>query len=128
MIHQKYLEQSLRIRRDFKSTDDKLLLLSETLQQANNEIKSTLEELVKIQESIDDYTDEKELMSDIESKLKLFEIEAEKVKKMYKPLNDEMESLKKEESELYDTLIKTYHNLKEEDIVKEVQDYIRNNS
>lgn len=126
MIHKKYLEQSLRIRKDFVKTDDELLSIVNDLKKINESIQSTLAELVKIRDKSSEF-DNDTFNKEVLKKLEEFEQQAKMIEDLYKPINDKMESLKKEESKLYETLVKKYPQLNEEDIVKTVHNYLREN-
>lgn len=127
MINKKYLDQALRIRKDFKVTDTEFLSLKDKLLTINDGIKSTLNKLVDINDDIDEYDDQELFVSDVRKCLVDFEVQANNVNEFYIPLNEKMENLKKEEEELFEKLTKEYSHMKEENIVKEVHDYLRNN-
>tara|TARA_R110000772_G_scaffold20466_2_gene56713 strand:+ start:32044 stop:32439 length:396 start_codon:yes stop_codon:yes gene_type:complete len=127
MINKKYLDQALRIRKDFKTTDEELIGLKDELLKVNNDIKSTLDKLVELKDKSEEYTDEETFLSDVKVYLTEFETQANNVNKIYIPLNDSMEKLKLEEEQLFEMLVKEYPHLKVENIVKEVQDYLRDN-
>lgn len=125
MVHQKYLDQALRIRKDFISTDDELLNLKNDLERINNNIQTTLAKLIKISENTKKYKTNEEFQNDVIENLQDFEIQAESVNKLYTPLNDRMEKLKTEEEGLYNKLIEKYSHLKQEVIIQEIQEYVR---
>jgi DNA-binding transcriptional regulator GbsR (MarR family) len=125
MIHQKYLEQAYRIRKDYLSTDEQLIYLKDELEKINNNIKKSLDELIKIREKSSEYTSNEKFQADVMKYLKDFEDQAKKVEEIYKPLNDNMESLKKEEMELFSKLKDEYKHIKEDKIIEEVQEYIK---
>ena len=58
-------------------------------------------------------------------KLKEFEEQQKQLEKIYKPINDKMEKLQKEEESLYNNIIENYPNIKQEDIVIQIQDYVK---
>tara|TARA_R110000772_G_scaffold43995_8_gene101295 strand:- start:2931 stop:3323 length:393 start_codon:yes stop_codon:yes gene_type:complete len=127
MINQKYLDQALRIRKDFKNTDTELLFLKDKLLTVNDDIKSTLDKLTDLKGKAEEYIDEESFMKDVSECLAEFEIQANNVNEFYLPLNEKMENLKKEEEVLFEKLVKEYSHLKEEIIVKEVHKYLRDN-
>lgn len=125
MIHEKYLEQAFRIRKDFTETNLRLIKLSDELRKVNDNIQETVSNLEKIYKNIDTYNDEKELIEDINKHLKTFEVQSDKIQKKFVPLSNEMEDLKKEEEEFYDKLVEKYPHLSQDDIVKQVHNYLR---
>jgi DNA-binding transcriptional regulator GbsR (MarR family) len=127
MINKRYLEQALRIRKDYMKTDNKLLSLKDDLLKINEDIIETLEKLKKVRDNTDKYKSNEEFQEDVIKYLKEFEDQSKRVDKLYKPLNEEMENLKKEEQELYKTLVQNYPNVKEENLVEEIQSYLRTN-
>ena len=127
MIDTKYLEQALRIRKDFKSTDDELKLLANKVITINEDIKSTVSDLTEINDRIGDYTDKEKLIEDINKCLMGFEVQAESANKLYNPLNEKIEKLRKEENELFNELINKYPHIKERDIINVVHKYLIDN-
>lgn len=128
MINKKYLEQALRIRKDFKKTDDSLISIKDELLKINNQLEKTLSDMKSIRDNSSKYTTNESFHSDVMVHLKELERQSNKANEIYKPLNDNMEELRLEEKNLYDTLLKEYPHLDESVIIKEVQDYIKNNS
>ena len=127
MINQRYLDQALRIRKDFKNTDTELLLLKDKLLTVNDDIKSTLDKLTDLKSRAEEYIDQESFSKDISDCLAEFETQANNVNEFYLPLNEKMENLKKEEETLFEKLVKEYSHLKEENIIKEVHKYLREN-
>ena len=125
MINQKYLDQALRIRKDFLTTDSELLYLKDELKKIHDSINETLSKLKNVRDNSDKYKTNEEFQSEIIKYLKEFELQSDKANKVYKPLNIKMEKLKEEEQELYKTLVQNYPNINEESLIQEVQDYLR---
>ena len=94
MISKKYLNQALRIRKDFLSTDDELLMINNKLKSINEDIQKTLKQLIEIRGNSSEYKTDDKFQTDIIECLKDFEIQSKKVSEIYEPLNDKMENLK----------------------------------
>lgn len=127
MINKKYLEQALRIRKDYKNTDLELLDLKDKLLTVNDNIKSTLNDLTDLKNRADEYSDQESFVSEVRKCLSEFEIQANDVNAFYIPLNEKMEKLKEEEDDLFKKLISEYSHLNQEVIVKEVHEYLIKN-
>ena len=125
MIHQKYLDQAHRIRKDFNSTNLKLVNLSRELGDIHRDMEKTVLDLEEINKNIKSYSDEKELVEEINKHLYTFELQAGKIQKKFDPLNDNLEKLKEEEKKLFVTLVNEYPHLKQEDIVEQVHKYLK---
>lgn len=125
MVNKKYLDQALRIRKDFLKTDNKLFNLKGDLELVYRNINTTLQELIEIRDSSDEYSTSEDFQTDVLKKLAEFEDESKRAESVLKPLNDEMESLKSEEQELYKTLVSEYPNVPEDELIKEVQSYVK---
>jgi hypothetical protein len=125
MINKKYLEQALRIRKDFKSTDNDLLSVRDKLIEINNQLEKTLKDLETIRSNTDKYTTNESFQSDVMVHLEEFERQSNIANEIYKPLNENIEKLKIEEQNLYKTLLSEYPHLDESIIIQEVQDYVK---
>jgi len=125
MINKKYLEQALRIRKDFLKTDNELLGLKNDLKKINKKIENTLNDLKEIRDKSDQYKTNEEFQSDVMKCLAEFEDHSKYAEKIYQPLNKKMEDLKKEEQDLYKNLVLEYPNIKEDILINEIQDYVR---
>ena len=127
MINEKYLNQALRIRKDYLKTNNNLLGLQEKLEQIQVELKSSLNGLTQVKDNSESYDNEEEFRKDVLKYLKDFEIQIKEINSLYEPLNNKMENLKEEEDKLYSELIKKYPKIKEEEIINQVKEYVKNN-
>jgi len=125
MIHKKYLEQAARIRKDYLGISNDLLEVTTKFENNKSSIENTLQELIKIRKNSDTYVSDTDYSSDIIEKLKEFEEQQHIIENIYKPLNDKMERLKDEESTLFNTIVKEYPTIQQQDIVIEIQDYVK---
>jgi len=125
MINRKYLEQAYRIRKEFLSIDKDLLKIHTKLEKIQNNLQKAVDELSKISNNSSEYKTDEAFQTDVLKYLKVFEEETENANKMYIPLNESMENLKEEEANLYNTLRTEYKNMNENDLIKEIQDFIR---
>jgi DNA repair exonuclease SbcCD ATPase subunit len=125
MINEKYLQQALRIKKDFLKVDNTLLDLRDDLNSIQNNLKKALDKLVYIKDNSLDYSNEEEFNKDVMNQLGVFEKESKKAKKLYEDYNEKLESLREEENSLYSSLKKEYPNLSDEKMVNIIQEYIK---
>lgn len=125
MILKKYLDQATRIRKEYLNISNDLYEISEKFETNKNSIEKTLEGLIKIRENSDTYVSDSDYTSDIMEKLKEFEEQQTMIENVYKPLNDKMEKLQDEESKLFNEITKQYPNINHEELVIEIQDYVK---
>jgi len=127
MIDSKYLESGLRI----KNESEKALLL---INKEEKKLKDINEKLVNITKELEEmgkdiekkYNSPEDAKIDIFKKLNDIEVQSARLNKALEPLNKKMESLRKEEDHLWNTVKERYPNMEEDDIVKEFQNYIKN--
>jgi prefoldin subunit 5 len=127
MIDSKYLESGLRIK---KESEQALFLINKE----EKKLKDINEKLVKITEELEEmgkdiekkYNSPEDAKVDIFKKLNDIEVQSARLNKALEPLNKKMESLRKEEDHLWNTVKERYPNMEEDDIVKEFQSYIKN--
>lgn len=125
MISKKYLEQALRIRKNFNETSNELFSLGQKLNKINEEIQSTLDKLKGVNNKIEEFDNKDSFAEEINKCLIEFEIQANHATKLYTPLNEKMEELAREESELFDKLVKEYSHMRENDIILEVHSFLK---
>lgn len=125
MINKKYLDRAYTIRKDYLKINSDLSDILEDVQKIKENIEKAITKLEGINSSSSNYTSKEDFQGDILNELMEFEEESNRLKDIMNPLNDSMEKLKIDEQDLYNEIAETYTNLKTEDIVKYVQDYIR---
>jgi len=125
MINEKYLQQALRIKKDFLKVDNTLLYLRNDLNEIQTNLKNALDKLMEIKDNNVNYSNEDEFNKDVMNQLAVFEKEANKAKHLYGDYNEKLENLRKEENNLYDSLKKEYPNLSDEKMVDIIQGYVK---
>ena len=127
MIDSKYLESGLRIK---KESEKALLLINKEekkLKDINEKLVNITKELEEMGKDIEKkYNSPEDAKIDIFKKLNDIEVQSARLNKALEPLNKKMESLRKEEDHLWNTVKERYPNMEEDDIVKEFQNYIKN--
>lgn len=123
-IHEKYLKQALRIRKDYLNISIDLSDVATNLENNKNSIEQTLEGLIDIREKSDTYVSDSDYADDIMGKLEEFEIQQKNIENIYKPLNDKMESLREEENELFNKIVKEYPHIDQKDLIIEILKYV----
>lgn len=118
MINKNYIERGKKIRKEFIQTSQKLELILNKLKSVSEKLKEYHKDLKDLSESEKNPEEIKRLTL---QKLTLIEKEGIKLNKEYKPLNDKMENLKKEESILYKNVKEKYPELTDEEIKNEFQ-------
>ena len=125
MINKKFLEQALRIRKDFIKVDDSLLDLRGDLESIQHNLQIAKDNLIDINANPDRYGSETEFNKAVMDELSVFENESLKAKKLYEKYNMNMEALKEEEENLYESLKKEYPNLSDDILVQSINSYIK---
>jgi hypothetical protein len=125
MINKKYLEQAVRIKKDFLELSGELERVTEELEKNKVGVENVLKGLIDIKDRTDQYKSDDQYREDIMDMLKDFELEAKKLEDIYTPVNDRLEKLKEEENSLYESLKKEYPKLKESQLIKEIRDYVK---
>lgn len=123
MINKKYLEQSLRIHKDYLNLDVVLKDIQSDLQSFGERLEEHKKELTILIESED--ISEDELIRKSDEVLSNIALEEKVASDIYKPINERIERLKKEEVDLYNTLKSEYSHLSDDEIVKQVTDYVK---
>lgn len=132
MINRNLLESAKYIRIEYESLMDKFnsyekqaLDLRDFFTKKTTELSELNDSKVsKVKTKVDVEVVTKDIMSIIEE----IEQEAEKITRSVEGINKKIESLKKDEEILYDKIKEKYPTLSDEDIQKEVWDFLKTNS
>ena len=122
MINKKYLEQAARIRKDFININSDLEIVS-------TELFSLKDRLEKYKTDLKSLTDDPDISNDVLNSnamdiLNDMAREQDTINNIYKPINEKMENLKKEEIELFSNLKKEYPSLSDTELVKKITNFI----
>ena len=126
MIDKKYLEDGFRIRRESETALISINDEEQKLRKINDNMKNIVVELEDISKKIDTYKNPEDVRDVFFKKLNDIEAQSSKLNKTLDPLNDKMESLRKEEEQLWNTVRERYPDVSEDTIIKEFQEYIIN--
>ncbi|CAG7581606.1 MAG: hypothetical protein SLAVMIC_00925 [uncultured marine phage] len=124
MIAKRYIEQGVKIREEYLDVSKKLEAILTDIKGVGLQLKKHTEDLKYISENLDGYDGEQAKLV-ILNKLTDVEIQGNKLTAIYKPVNEKLESLKKQEEILYNTIKEQYPDLSDEDMVKEFEPYIK---
>jgi len=132
MINRNLLESAKYIRMEYESLMDKFnsyekqaLDLRDFFTKKTTELSELNDSKVsKVKTKVDVEVVTKDIMTIIEE----IEQEAEKITRSVEGINKKIESLKKDEEILYDKIKEKYPTLSDEDIQKEVWDFLKTNS
>lgn len=124
MISQKYIQQGVKIRKNFLEVNQKMNLLIDNIREVGEQLKKHTTDLERLNENLEDYTDVEAAKKDIFNKLNDVEQESKKLAAIYEPLNKELESLKKQEELLYNNIKNSYPKLSDQEIIEEFKPFI----
>jgi len=122
MIDKHYIEAGIKIREEF-------IELNLSLTDHLDYVRSIGERLISISGDIigmdlDGRSDD-DIRDDVFGKITDAELEAEKINKLVGPINDRIESLRRDEESLYNIIREKYPNLSDNDIINEFKKYIK---
>jgi uncharacterized phage infection (PIP) family protein YhgE len=122
MIAKHYIETGNSIRTEFRSISNKLNSLLSDLSKIGNSLKEENDGLKNIYDNLSTYKDPDSAKKDILNKLSDIEKQGNKLSALYKPLNERLEELKKQEEILYVNIKSAYPNLSDEEIIEEFKE------
>lgn len=123
MINEKYLNRAYNIRKDYKKTYGELEGLKNEVFLIKKRMEDNLNELKKIRDNTESYDSDKKYKADIMEVLYDLETQTKKADELYSPLNEKMETLKKQEQDLYDEIKEKYPKLSDGYIIEQVNEY-----
>lgn len=123
IISKQYIDTAINIRREFVNLNSKLDNILNDLKDVADKLGNENDNLKKINTDLGKF--DKETSKDmIISKLLDMEKEANRLSKVYEPINDRIEQLKRDEENLYLNIKNKYPNLSDEEIVSEIRPFI----
>jgi predicted nucleic acid-binding Zn-ribbon protein len=132
-IEEKYLQRAINIRRTYLKMINNMDLYKKRTTEIYNMLEETTQKLNALSKEIEaDSKNEKKSINEKDAFEKLLRIidgvedEGKRLQKLIDPINQEIEKLAKEESELYRQIVENNPKLTEDQIVKIVQDRLIN--
>ena len=123
IISKQYIDTAVNIRREFVNLNSKLDNILNDLKDVADKLGNENDNLKKINADLGKF--DKETSKDmIISKLLDMEKEANRLSKVYEPINDRIEQLKRDEENLYLNIKNKYPNLSDDEIVSEIRPFI----
>ena len=124
MIDKHYIESAVRIRKEYLGLNKKLEGCAESIKEISEKLMSETELLDELKENLDKYKTPEEAQEVIFNKLNDIDLHTKKINDIYKPINDRIEELSKQEAILYGNIRRAYPELTQEQIVDEINKYI----
>ena len=124
MIAKRYIDQAIKIREEFMGVSKQLEKILVDIKGVGEQLKKHTTELKNISDNLKGYDGEQAKLA-ILNKLTDVEIQGNKLASIYRPVNEELESLKKQEEILYQTIKENYPDLSDVEIVKEFEPHIK---
>lgn len=125
MISNRYIDQGVKIREEFLLVNKQLEDILVEIKKVGLELQKQTEDLQNISENLEDFSDGDSAKLAILNKLTEVEIQGNRLTAIYKPVNDKLEELKKQEEILYQTIKENYPDLTDDEIVAEFEPHIK---
>jgi chromosome segregation ATPase len=128
MIHELLLKKALNIRKEYVRITKDINVYENMVSGILKSLGKNSEELEDLKKKIDDkkVTDVEFAKSEMLKIIIDLEQEANKTGEHINKLNQNIESLRKQEIDLYSEIKEKYPNMSDDEIKKEIQDYIKN--
>jgi hypothetical protein len=127
MIHEKFLQSAVNIRRTYLKVSNNLDNYHEKAKEMLDVLNSTVDRITDLKENVVKANSGKSKMTDQDALSQLLKIlqdvedEGKTMEKMTDPLNKEIEKLAREEQELYEQIKLAHPTLTDEQIVESVK-------
>lgn len=123
MIDEAFLRSAINIRRKFLKISNNMDLYYERAKIIVEKLEKTLIDIETLQNKIknEKSVSNEQAIGELLKILNNLEIEGDRLEKLAEPMNKEMETLSKEEHELYRQIKERHQNLTDQDIVDIVQ-------
>ncbi len=123
MIDKIYIDGAIKIRKEFLKLNNELLSYEKDLLQ----LKSNLENIVeKFDPKEYKNMSNEDIKKNVEGIFLKMDIEYNKTYSKIKSISDSIDKIKKEENDLFYLLKEKYPDIKEEDLIKEIQSHLEN--
>lgn len=123
-IDKKYIFRAKEIRNDFLNINSDIEKKENRLKTVKDKIQNISIDLKKFQEDIKKTKNPTLEVNKIFKSLEELSIEYQKIENLIKPMLERLEKIKKDELILFDTILRTYPELKAEEIKQQVQQQI----
>lgn len=125
-IDQTYINKGIKIKKDIRDIQSKLESLAFKVQDLASLIEGELTDVKIVEDKLQNeaYKSKESFQSEFNPIMLSIEKHIHLLKDVYKPLNDEMESLKKDEMNLKVTIKESYPLMSDDEILKEFNDRI----
>jgi len=117
MIDKHYIDSAIKIRKEYLGFHSKLEQCHVQVKKIAENLMDETKELDKLKDTLDKYKTPEEAQNAIFQKLNDIDLQHRKISDIYKPINDKIEELRKQEVILYENIRRAYPNLSQEQIV-----------
>lgn len=124
MIDKHYIDSAIKIRKEYLGLNKKLEECALEIKKISEHLMTETELLDELKENLGKYKSPEEAQEAIFKKLSDIDLHTKKINNIYKPVNDRIEELRKQEEILYNNIRRAYPSLSDEEIVKEINKYI----
>lgn len=124
MIDIHYIESAVKIRKEYLGLNKKLEGCALEIKEISKKLYSQTELLDELKDNLSQYKTPEEAQEAIFLKLNDIDLEHKKINNIYKPINDRLEELGKQEEILYSNIKRAYPKLSDKDIIIEINKYI----
>lgn len=124
MIDKHYIDSAVKIRKEYLGLNSKLENCHTQIKAIASSLMKETEELDKLKDNLAQYKTPEDAQEAIFMKLNDIDLQHKKINDIYKPINDRIEELRKQEVILYENIKRAYPNLSQEQIVESINKYI----
>lgn len=124
MIHKHYIDSAVKIRKEYLGLSKKLEDCGKQIKEISKNLYNKTELLDELKENLSQYKTPEEAQEAVFQKLNDIDLEHKKINDIYKPINERIEELGKQEEILYENIKRAYPKLSDEEIIAEINKYI----
>lgn len=127
MIDNYYKEIAKRIHNEYNEQILVFQKYQDLIQEKTEESRKIGEDIEKYVSSVEDDKEVgyKELIEHVSKQIEILEDHINDINKKIDPIKERIDNLAKEEIDLWNSIKEKYHYLKDDDIVKEIQEYLK---
>lgn len=122
-IDKKYINQGIELRKEFLGLNSQMDVILKDLKKVAENLKNENDNLEDINSNLKEMEYEQASRLVLE-KLMNMELEAEKLHKIYEPINKRIEEIKKQETILFENVKMSYPSLSEEEIFNQFSEHL----